>query len=56
MQRMLTFICPNSTWGQRFLDTLDEFPQMSNNKVSLEQFGLPKSMSLADLKAWRLWR
>ena len=27
MKKMLDIICPNSTWGERFLAVLDEFPK-----------------------------
>ncbi len=51
MKQMLDIICPNSTWGKRFLDTLDEFPQVKNNTISLE-----KDMGMIiDPKQWSLW-
>ncbi|UNU72562.1 Abi family protein [Moraxella nasovis] len=40
MKRMLDVICPNSTWGERFLALLEEFPQVENGAISLEQMGV----------------
>lgn len=51
MRRMLQRICPNSTWHQRFLALLDEFPQVENQAVDLRQFGLT-----VDLASWPLWQ
>lgn len=51
MKRMLDEICPNSSWGQRFLDCLAEFPQVENNAVKLEQMGV-----IFEPRQWRLWQ
>ena len=40
MQKLLTVICPNSSWGRRFKALLaDEFPAMVNPQLSLAEFG-----------------
>ena len=50
MKRMLDVICPNSTWGERFLSVLDEFPKVENRAVQ------PKHMGLTiNPKEWDLW-
>lgn len=51
MKRMLDVICPNSTWGARFLSLLDEFPKVENNAVNLQQMGI-----VIDLSQWALWK
>ena len=51
MKRMLDVICPNSTWGERFLALLNEFPQVENQAVRLEQMGV-----ITDLTHWQLWK
>lgn len=48
---MLDIICPNSTWGERFLAVLDEFPKVQNNAISIKDTGL-----VIDLKEWNLWK
>lgn len=50
MKRMLDVICPNSTWGKRFLAVLGEFPKVENGAVSLQQMGI-----IENLNEWRLW-
>lgn len=50
MKRMLDVICPHSTWGERFLKVLDEFPCVENGAVSLKQMGI-----IENLNEWRLW-
>lgn len=50
MKRMLDVICPNSTWGERFLALLNEFPQVKNGAVSLRQMGVD-----IEPTAWELW-
>lgn len=50
MKRMLDVICPHSTWGERFLRVLDEFPCVENGAVSLKQMGI-----IENLNEWRLW-
>ncbi|MFD1244092.1 Abi family protein [Paralysiella testudinis] len=51
MKRMLDIICPNSTWGERFLATLDEFPEVENGAVSLQQMGV-----VHNPRVWELWQ
>lgn len=51
MKRMLDVICPNSCWGSRFLSILEEFPQVENQAVTLEQMG----MTIRP-EEWRLWQ
>lgn len=51
MKRMLDVICPNSTWGKRFLAILDEFPQVNNGAISLQQMGVS-----IDPNTWELWQ
>lgn len=50
MKRMLDVICPNSTWGKRFLDLLEEFPHVKNGAVNLHQMGVN-----IRLTTWKLW-
>ncbi|WP_293731546.1 Abi family protein [uncultured Actinobacillus sp.] len=50
MKRLLDVICPNSTWGTRFLNILEEFPKVENNAVNLQQMGV-----VMDLSHWKLW-
>ncbi|MCS4533628.1 Abi family protein [Neisseria montereyensis] len=51
MKRMLDIICPNSSWGHRFLEVLGEFPQVENQAVTLEQMGMTIKP-----KEWLLWQ
>ena len=51
MKRMLDVICPNSTWGERFLTLLDEFPQVENDVICLEQMGVK-----VNPESWQLWQ
>ena len=51
IKRMLDGICPHSKWGERFLALLDEFPQVSNNSICLEQMGVH-----VDPNSWQLWQ
>lgn len=51
MKRMLDVICPNSTWGTRFLALLEEFPNVENNAINLQQMGI-----VTDLSKWKLWQ
>ena len=53
IQYLIKQICPNSTWKNRFIDTLDRFPQVQNNAVNLKQFGLDKE--IVDINSWNLW-
>lgn len=54
MKRMLDILCPNSQWGNRFLEALEEFPACSNNAISLKDLGL--TVSIEELKKWDLWK
>lgn len=51
MKRMLDAICPNSMWGERFLQLCSEFPQVENGAVDLTQFGMRVKPH-----EWDLWR
>ena len=51
MKRMLDVICPNSTWGERFLALLQTFPTVENQAISLQQMGVT-----VDLNDWNLWK
>lgn len=51
MKRMLNSICPRSTWGQRFLQLLEEFPTVDHQAVNLRQMGINLNP-----QAWRLWQ
>ncbi len=51
MKRMLDVLCPNSTWGERFLLALDGFPRVQNNAVNTEQMGI-----ISDIQGWKLWK
>lgn len=51
MKKMLDIICPNSTWGERFLAVLDEFPKVKNGAISLEDIGVN-----IEPKEWKLWK
>ena len=51
MQKLLSAICPNSSWGERFGGLLrDEFPKTTNASLSLTDFG-----AFAGWEAWALW-
>ena len=50
MQKLLLVICPNSSWGQRFSDLMDDFPEVRCKAVSLNDFDLPE-----DWRTWELW-
>lgn len=51
MQKLINVICPNSSWGQRFMSLMDDFPNIANGAVSLQDFDL-----LPDWKGWDLWQ
>lgn len=52
MQHLLSVICPNSSWGQRFGDLLrDEFPKTANASLSLTEFG-----AFTSWQEWTLWQ
>ncbi|MDQ6967081.1 MAG: Abi family protein [Mariprofundaceae bacterium] len=50
MQKLLSVICPNSSWGQRFSDLMDDFPEIRCKAVSLNDFDLPE-----DWRTWEFW-
>ncbi|PCI44773.1 MAG: hypothetical protein COB49_10765 [Alphaproteobacteria bacterium] len=51
MKQMLDVICPDSSWGQRFKELVDGFPNTGNKAISLENMGVPD-----DWKEWELWQ
>ncbi len=50
MQKMLRVICPNSSWSQRLLTTIGEFPNPSNTMIGFEDFGVVDGW-----ESWELW-
>lgn len=51
MQQLLSVICPNSSWGERFKSLLlDEFPTTAERSLSLAEFG-----AFAGWEDWTLW-
>ncbi|MCF7520877.1 Abi family protein [Neisseria sp. ZJ106] len=48
MQKMLTVICPHSSWSKRFDALMETFPK--NPIINLHMFGLPENWQL-----WDLW-
>jgi abortive infection bacteriophage resistance protein len=51
MQKLLSAICPNSSWGQRFTALLaNDFPAMTNQVISLKDFGV-----FSGWDNWTLW-
>ena len=50
MKWMLDIISPDSSWGKRFINVIEEFPLVSNKAVSLEQMGV-----VIPVDTWRLW-
>jgi len=52
MQQMIKAISPNSSWGQRFLNLLDNFPLPKNRAVDLCDMGI---QNITTLKEWKLW-
>jgi len=52
MQRMITTLCPNSSWGQRFVNTItQEFPTFGGSSVTISDFGAPLGWD-----HWDLWK
>lgn len=51
IKRMLDILCPKSTWGERFLGLLKEFPDVENGAVELKQMGVT-----IEPNEWKLWR
>lgn len=50
MQKLMMVICPNSSWTNRFLVLMDNFPDIRCGEVSLADFGLPEGW-----KSWDIW-
>jgi len=50
MQKLLSVMCPNSSWSNRFTELFEEFPNTESRAVSLADFGL-----LEDWQEWDLW-
>lgn len=51
LKKVLDAICPNSTWGKRFIALTTEFPDVQCNAVSLDDFGLSDGW-----QEWALWQ
>ena len=51
MQQLMKVICPNSSWGQRFMKLLaEDFPAVANQTISLADLGV-----FAGWEGWSLW-
>lgn len=51
MQQLLSVICPNSSWGQRFKSLLaNDFPAVANQRISLSELGV-----FPGWEKWMLW-
>jgi len=50
IQKLMTVICPNSSWSTRFSDLMAEFPDVGSKSVSLSDFGL-----IEGWQDWSLW-
>ena len=50
LKKVMDVICPNSNWGNRFIELMEEFPEVRCGAVTLKDFGL-----LDDWKEWGLW-
>lgn len=53
MQELLKTICPNSSWGKRLIELLEDFPTPRNQSTSLQAFGIN---DLQKIKQWDLWQ
>jgi abortive infection bacteriophage resistance protein len=52
MQQLLSMICPNSSWGQRFVTLLgNDFPVVGNQQISLSELG-----AFVGWQDWTLWQ
>ena len=49
MQQLMRIICPKTSWTQRFIELLQNFPVSSNGVLTLEDFGVCK-----DWEEWLL--
>lgn len=51
MQQLLSVICPNSQWGQRFKSLLrNDFPTLAHRQISLSELG-----AFQGWEGWALW-
>lgn len=50
MKHMLDVICPDTDWGDRFVATINSFPDIENDAVSMNDFGLIEGWN-----EWLLW-
>lgn len=50
LRKVMDVICPNSSWGDRFVELMEEFPEVGCGVVTLQDFGL-----LDNWKEWVLW-
>ncbi|WP_417607083.1 Abi family protein [Oceanimonas baumannii] len=50
MQAMLRIICPRSSWGQRLVAIVNEFPETASGAVKVEDFGVVEGWA-----QWSLW-
>lgn len=51
MQQLLSVICPNSQWGQRFKSLLrNDFPTLAHQQISLSELG-----AFQGWEGWALW-
>lgn len=50
IQKLISKICPNSSWSKRFAELMSEFPEVGCGAVSLRDFGL-----IDDWQVWDLW-
>lgn len=51
LKKLVDVICPNSSWGQRFSELMEGFPEVGCGGVTLRDFGLSE-----DWKGWELWQ
>lgn len=51
MQSILKVICPDSDWGQRFVDLLAEFPNVENEAIKIDDMGVVDGW-----EEWNIWR
>jgi len=50
MKHMLDVICPESDWGDRMVALISAFPDIENEAVSLDNFGIVEGW-----ESWALW-
>ncbi len=51
IKMLMDIICPNSSWSQRFIDLMNEFPDIGCKAVSLSDFGV-----IDDWLEWEFWK